>query len=778
MDPQTGVLGSLTADQEARLQQLWMFLLDAFEANNLYDINNNINWATPTVSRRSNSLDEPPLSPASFNTSFSDGRHSLSSNNVPVIPPSPTTPISPISPTALSETAHNHAHKPQHQRSLRKLRRRISLSNAGEPMSPTTTASAAATPTTATMPRRSSTHKRSLTFQTQSMGGMNLRASPQNAKVMQRVMSSYKLGPDELRQGLLSSLKQDHPDSMLLRFLRAKKWDVGKAFVMLVAAVAWRTKKMHIDDDILPRGELFALQQSRSLNLNPRDQRKGWEFMKQLRIGKNIIHGVDRAGRPIIDIRVRLHRAEDQGVDVLERYVVHTIESVRMLLRPPLVETAILIFDMTDFSMANMDYTPVRFIIKCLENFYPESLARIIIHKAPWFFSGIWKMIKTWMNDSLVSKVHFTKTLLDLEEYIPRQNIPPDLGGTDDKYQYHYLEPDTHDLAENLSLEPHSPTRNFLLNQRQRIGEDFLETTRLWLQTTAMRDSIGAAVQQDKRAEIIEELRVNFWKLDPFVRGRCQLDREGVIVGDGIGTINFYPHVRPATPSRSSSMATSAAGAAVTSSSGLISPSASTLDTNSAGSDAEAKQKLETVDMHGAAGARAPSAMHGHAMNFLLDDSDNEHDDDDDDDDEDDDDVKYQARDDFMSEYMDDDAVHAEATPSSAGAAKDLQGSDFPSNPTIQTQQEEEQQHSNHARNTSTATTNTMTRVPTADMASLRNEVASHSNRHSEVSTDMDIDTDFDDEEVEIHDAVTQKITYPRGGGFVERAAVRLVNVR
>jgi CRAL/TRIO domain len=43
---------------------------------------------------------------------------------------------------------------------------------------------------------------------------------------------------------------------------------------------------------------------------------------------------------------------------------------------------------MTDFSMANMDYTPVKFIIKCLENFYPESLARIIIHKAPWFFSG------------------------------------------------------------------------------------------------------------------------------------------------------------------------------------------------------------------------------------------------------------------------------------------------------------------------------------------------------------------------------------------------------
>lgn len=43
---------------------------------------------------------------------------------------------------------------------------------------------------------------------------------------------------------------------------------------------------------------------------------------------------------------------------------------------------------MTDFSMANMDYTPIRFIIKCLENFYPECLGLILIHKAPWFFSG------------------------------------------------------------------------------------------------------------------------------------------------------------------------------------------------------------------------------------------------------------------------------------------------------------------------------------------------------------------------------------------------------
>ncbi|OKL62978.1 hypothetical protein UA08_02064 [Talaromyces atroroseus] len=742
MDPQTGVLGSLTADQEARLQQLWMFLLNAFESNSIYD--NNL--STPTVPRRSNSLDEPPLSPASFNTSFSGSRLSMSSNTN-IIPPSPTTPISPISPTTLSETQ-SQSHKPQHQRSLRKLRRRISLNNASEPVS-------SATP----IPQRSSTHKRSLMFQTQSMGGIHLRPSPQNTKVMQRVMATYKIGPDELRQGLLRSLKQDHPDSMLLRFLRARKWNVGKAFVMLVSAIAWRTKKMHIDDDIVRRGELYAYQQSRSLKLDPREQRKAWDFMKQLRMGKNIIHGVDRAGRPIVNIRVRLHRAEDQADDVLERYVVHTIESVRMLLRPPLVETAILIFNMTDFSMANMDYTPVKFIIKCLENFYPESLARIIIHKAPWFFSGIWKMIKTWMNDSLVSRVFFTKNLSDLELYIPRQNIPSDLGGSEDKYQYHYIEPDADDLAENLPLETHSPTRNFLLNQHHRISEEFLETTRLWLQTSAMRDTIGTAVQQDRRAELIEELRINFWKLDPFVRARCQLDREGVIVSDGIGTINFYPHLRPVTSS-SESFGTTSAGAAVTTSSGLLSPSSSVL---SAAHDHDYKHDVdvvaETVGKPGAEQTTSSTTMN--MVNFLLDDSDIDHDDGGDDN-------GYQARDDFMQEYMDDGAGHR--NPSSDNTINDeMREWKFP--------EEEIPQH-NH---TIITTTNDYDDTASAEKDTNINNNNPLSDVETDTDTDTDMDTDLDDdddEEIEIHDAVTQKITYPRAGGLVGRTAVRLVNVR
>lgn len=43
---------------------------------------------------------------------------------------------------------------------------------------------------------------------------------------------------------------------------------------------------------------------------------------------------------------------------------------------------------MTNFTLANMDYTPVKFMIKCFEANYPECLGTVLIHKAPWIFSG------------------------------------------------------------------------------------------------------------------------------------------------------------------------------------------------------------------------------------------------------------------------------------------------------------------------------------------------------------------------------------------------------
>lgn len=144
--------------------------------------------------------------------------------------------------------------------------------------------------------------------------------------------------PDELRETFWQMVKHDHPDALLLRFLRARKWDVAKAVVMLVSTIRWRADEMHVDDDIMYGGEALALEQSQSSD--PEVKRLGEDFLAQLRMGKSFIHGVDKQGRPMCLIRVRLHKLGAQSEKSLERYTVHMIETARSMLPRP-VETAV-----------------------------------------------------------------------------------------------------------------------------------------------------------------------------------------------------------------------------------------------------------------------------------------------------------------------------------------------------------------------------------------------------------------------------------------------------
>lgn len=45
---------------------------------------------------------------------------------------------------------------------------------------------------------------------------------------------------------------------------------------------------------------------------------------------------------------------------------------------------------MTGFTLANMDYVPVKFMIMCFEANYPESLGVVLIHNSPWVFKGMY----------------------------------------------------------------------------------------------------------------------------------------------------------------------------------------------------------------------------------------------------------------------------------------------------------------------------------------------------------------------------------------------------
>lgn len=155
-------------------------------------------------------------------------------------------------------------------------------------------------------------------------------------KEFQQALSDH--AAEDLRVAFWSMVKQDNPDSLLLRFLRARKWDVHKALIMLISTMRWRLKDARVDDDVMRNGEEHAINQERSSD--PAAKKFGEEFMKQVRMGKSFLHGVDRNGRPICYVRVRYHKAADQSPEVIERYTVYLIETARILLAPP-IETAV-----------------------------------------------------------------------------------------------------------------------------------------------------------------------------------------------------------------------------------------------------------------------------------------------------------------------------------------------------------------------------------------------------------------------------------------------------
>ena len=51
---------------------------------------------------------------------------------------------------------------------------------------------------------------------------------------------------EELREAFWEMVKCDNPDALLLRFLRARKWNVENALVMMVSTMQWRAAEMKV----------------------------------------------------------------------------------------------------------------------------------------------------------------------------------------------------------------------------------------------------------------------------------------------------------------------------------------------------------------------------------------------------------------------------------------------------------------------------------------------------------------------------------------------------
>ncbi|CAO3588310.1 unnamed protein product [Absidia cylindrospora] len=213
----------------------------------------------------------------------------------------------------------------------------------------------------------------------------------------------------------------DNPDCVVLRYLRARKWDVDAAYIMLLNTLRWRIY-MRVDD-VSALGESGMVRVLEELKPG-----MGEQFYYNVHSNKTVLGGPDNAGRGICYVNARFHRKEDQDLEVIKLLTVYVMELSRMIVHQP-VESACIVFNMEGFTLANMDFEFTKFLLHCFESYYPETLGSCLIHKVPWVFSTVWAMITPLLDPVVASKIRFTKTLQELSQHVDMAILPPFLTG-------------------------------------------------------------------------------------------------------------------------------------------------------------------------------------------------------------------------------------------------------------------------------------------------------------------------------------------------------------
>ncbi|KAJ8073649.1 cytosolic factor, phosphatidylinositol/phosphatidylcholine transfer protein [Marasmius tenuissimus] len=253
--------------------------------------------------------------------------------------------------------------------------------------------------------------------------------------------SSYKPPPGRLgnltseQEAALEQLKKElkdenafveqrMDDATLLRFLRARKFDVALAKKMLLDAEQWR-KDFGVEDLI-----------------------KNFDFAERDEVAKyypQYYHKTDKAGRPIY-----IERFNNLDIAALQKHTTFPRLLQRLVLeyeksfsdRLPAtskahghpIESFCTILDLSHISLSNF-YRVKDYVMSASsvgQDRYPETMGKFFIINAPWTFNTVWWAVKPWLDEVTVRKIDISRTgnVEGLLKEIDKENLPKDLGGT------------------------------------------------------------------------------------------------------------------------------------------------------------------------------------------------------------------------------------------------------------------------------------------------------------------------------------------------------------
>ena len=244
---------------------------------------------------------------------------------------------------------------------------------------------------------------------------------------------------DELNQAQYNALQQwkqnltsqnvvpnldNYDDLFLLRFLRARKFDLEKTMEMFKKFLQWRID-MKVDE-----------------------LRESYQMENLIQIKKLYPHGyhkTDKQGRPIYielydktDVKGLFKiTTEDKMVKYYikqyERQIKYIFPACSAVVKRP-VEQSCTVLDANGIGITSL-FGPIKGFVKLAsdigQDYYPEMLGKMTIVNVGFLFRAVWSLVKSFIDPKTQNKINLLKSTYkdDLLVLIDEENLPHFFGG-------------------------------------------------------------------------------------------------------------------------------------------------------------------------------------------------------------------------------------------------------------------------------------------------------------------------------------------------------------
>lgn len=205
----------------------------------------------------------------------------------------------------------------------------------------------------------------------------------------------------------------DDMDRTLLRFLRARKFNVQETLKMFFDALLWR-RRTNVAE-IMNSGE---------------------KKLKQELVNAQMyfIWGVDTTSRPIIFFNTGnfIPTKTERDMDEYKRYLIYQMETARYFVGS---KGVMVLADLSSFGRKNIDMEFSKLFADLFQSYYPETLGRAVVVGSGLkmaLFEGVWSVGKYFLDVEVRKKVSFAKSK-DVKNYMDAKYVPKSLGGEFDE---------------------------------------------------------------------------------------------------------------------------------------------------------------------------------------------------------------------------------------------------------------------------------------------------------------------------------------------------------